>query len=356
MGLLYTRMKIFHFREKLESLSRQSDIILPPINIRIKPTNICNHNCSYCAYRAKGLQLGQDMDLEDYIPRDKMLEIVEDIAEMGVRAVTFSGGGDPFCYPYLLETVEQLVEKGVRFAALTNGARLSGKLADIFAGHATWLRISMDGWDGASYAAYRRCPDDEFSRVMTNISNFKKLGDSCQLGACIVVDKNNCGHIYDLIRSLYDAGLDSVKVAPCIVSNSGSENNLYHQPLFSVVKEQIANAMAEFNGAGFEIFDSFHTQLESFAKGYRWCPYLQISPVIGADQNVYSCHDKAYNQKDGLLGSIRDIRFKDFWHREKGGFFDIDPSKVCNHHCVVDPSNRQILEYLDADREHLEFV
>ncbi|NVN99426.1 MAG: radical SAM protein [Geobacteraceae bacterium] len=356
MGLLYTRMKIFHFREKLESLSMASDAVLPPVNVRIKPTNVCNHNCSYCAYRAENLQLGEDMDLQDFIPREKMLEMVDDIAAMGVKAITFSGGGDPFCYPYLLDTVEKLAGTGVKFAALTNGSLLDGRLADAFAKHATWLRISIDGWDDASYSAYRGCPDGEFSRVMKNIENFTKLDGSCYLGACIVVDRRNCGHIFELISKLHAAGVDSVKVAPCIVSNSATENNHYHEPIFSIVKEQTARAMTEFCGKGIEIFDSFHAQLESFEKNYHWCPYLQISPVIGADQNVYSCHDKAYNLTDGLLGSIRDKSFKAMWQADKSRFFKIDPSAVCNHHCVVDSSNRQILEYLDADAGHIDFV
>jgi MoaA/NifB/PqqE/SkfB family radical SAM enzyme len=349
-------MKIFHFREKLDSLRRESDLILPPLHVRIKPTNACNHNCWYCAYRAENLQLGQDMDLKDSIPREKIVEIVDDLAEMGVRAVTFSGGGDPFCYPYLLDAAERLTEKGVRFAALTNGSRMNGKLAELFANHATWLRISMDGWDDASYVAYRGCPTGEFKRILDNMEAFKKIGGSCYLGVCIVVDQRNHDHIFDMIATLKSIGVDSVKVAPCIVSNSGSENNRYHQPLFPIVKEQTARAIATFAGQGFEIFDSYHTQLESFVKGYHWCPSLQITPVIGADLRVYSCHDKAYNLSNGALGSIHDIRFKDFWLEGNEKFFQIDPSVDCNHHCVVDTSNCQILEYLDALPEHLDFV
>jgi len=71
MGLLYTRMKIFHFKEKLDSLSASSETILPPLNVRIKPTNACNHNCWYCAYRAENLQLGQDMNLQEFHPQGK---------------------------------------------------------------------------------------------------------------------------------------------------------------------------------------------------------------------------------------------------------------------------------------------
>ena len=63
---------------------------------------------------------------------------------------------------------------------------------------------------------------------------------------------------------------------------------------------------------GIEVYNSYHSQLEGFQKDYYWCPYIQILPIIGADQNVYACHDKAYNKDTGMLGSIKDKRFKDF--------------------------------------------
>ena len=66
----------------------------------------------------------------------------------------------------------------------------------------------------------------------------------------------------------------------------------------------------DFSKDAFEIFDSYHTQLESFAKPYEWCPYLQILPVIGADLNIYPCQDKAYNLEEGLVGSIKNKSFK----------------------------------------------
>ena len=42
------------------------------------------------------MQLGEDMDQKDLIPEDKMMEIVEDLVNMGVKTVTFSGGGELF--------------------------------------------------------------------------------------------------------------------------------------------------------------------------------------------------------------------------------------------------------------------
>lgn len=355
MGLLYTRMKIFHFREKLDSLPAGVDMIAAPLQVRIKPTNACNHNCWYCAYRAENLQLGEEMRLGDSIPRAKMLEILDDIIAMGVKSVTFSGGGDPFCYPHLLEAAQKLAESPVKFASLTNGSRLTGAVAELFARHATWLRISMDGWDDGSYTAYRGCPDGEFTKIVRNMAAFKKLSGPCFLGVCIVVDRQNSPHVYDLVKLLSNTGVDSVKVSPCIVSNSGKENNDYHLPIFDRTKEEIGRARADFSRPGFEIYDSYHSQLETFAKDYDWCPFLQVVPVIGADLNVYSCHDKAYNA-NGFLGSIRESGFRDFWFAGKDKFFRINPAQLCAHHCVANGNNRLVLDYLDADPVHLEFV
>lgn len=356
MGLLYTKMKVFHFKDKIESLPKDIDTIKPPIHIRIKPTNVCSHNCWYCAYKADNLQLGKDMIGKDFIPKEKMMEIIDDVAEMGVQAITFSGGGDPLCYPYILDAVRKLSRTSVSFALLTNGSLLQDEVAEIFAHNGTWLRVSIDGWDDESYARYRNVKVGEFTKIMKNIENFKKQDGKCYLGISLIVDRENAAHIHEIIGRVKNAGVDSVKVCPCIVSNEGRENNDYHKPIFDPVKEGIQKAMEAFSDQSFEISDSYHALDDKFDKSYEWCPYLQILPVIGADLNIYPCQDKAYNLEEGLIGSIKERRFRDFWFSCKEKFFRIDPSRVCNHHCVANEKNRLVQEYLRADKNHLGFV
>jgi len=355
-GLLYTKMKVFHFKDKIDSLSKDSGKIMPPIHIRMKPTNICNHHCHYCAYKADSLQLGKDMARRDFIPEDKMLEIMDDIVDMKVRAVTFSGGGEPLCYPYLLKTVKKLVEKDIKFSAITNAANLKGEIAKIFARHGMWLRISMDGWDDQSYQRYRGVPKGEFTKIIKNIKDFKDFGGKCYLGVSLVVDEYNALHVHEFIEKIKGVGVDSVKVSPCIVSNDGAKNDSYHEPFFSEVKKQLKKAIENFADSNFEIFDAYHGLNDEFMKKYTWCPYLQILIVIGADLNIYSCQDKAYNLQEGCIGSIKEQSFKDFWFSDKNKFFKINPAKDCRHRCVADGKNRLIFEYLDVDKEHLEFV
>ena len=94
--MYYSKMKILKHPRKLEALEDKR--VTEPIHVRIKPTNKCNHNCNYCSYQNSYGQLGKDMRVADEIPLDKMNEIINDCAEMGVKAITFSGGGEPLLY------------------------------------------------------------------------------------------------------------------------------------------------------------------------------------------------------------------------------------------------------------------
>jgi MoaA/NifB/PqqE/SkfB family radical SAM enzyme len=356
MANKYSNLKIFHYQEKLDSLVKEINTIKPPLHIRIKPTNVCNHNCWYCAYKSDNLQLGQDMVEKDFIPLDKMMEIIDDIKDMNVEAVTFSGGGEPFTYRYFLQTIQKLIEYKIPFASLTNGSKLKGEIAQLFAHNATWLRVSMDGWDDESYAKARDVKVGEFSKIIENMKNFSDLKGSCALGVSFIVDERNYIHTYEFIKLIKNTGASSIKISPCVISNYSYENDEYHKRLYDEVQNQIKKAQIECEDKSFEIYNSYHLFGTEMDKTYDWCPYMQILPVIGADLNIYPCQDKAYNLDNGLVGSIKNQSFKEFWLNDKEKFFKINPSCDCKNRCVADEKNKMILDYLDVDSKHLGFV
>ena len=344
----YSKLKILHHKGKMDSY--ESGEITPPIHIRIKPTNTCNHSCKYCSYQNSYGQLGKDMKVQDKIPRAKMDEIVNDCAEMGVKAITFSGGGEPLMYPGLINVLANCHNKGISTAILTNGVMLKDDLLMVAMNTCSWIRISMDGWSPESYTRYRGCDPEDFNTLMNNIEAAGKIESKCVLGVNIIVDKENAFHLYDIVKRVYDLGVKSIKISPCIVSNDGKKNNEVHFKIRSVVQTQLDRIADE----GIEVYDSYHHQLGSFKKDYGWCPYIQALPIIGADQNVYSCQDKAYNKDEGMIGSIKDKSLKEFWFDGKEKFYKINPSIDCNHHCMTDQTNKMLFEYLTVG--HPEFV
>jgi len=58
MAIYHSPLKFLYFKSHLAGLEQGQ--IVAPVHIRIKPTNQCNHNCWYCAYRADNLDLGDE--------------------------------------------------------------------------------------------------------------------------------------------------------------------------------------------------------------------------------------------------------------------------------------------------------
>jgi len=359
MAKLYTDLKILHFGSKLKDMLE--GILSAPIHIRLKPTNKCNHKCYYCCYRNENLYLSELFNVNKEIPWRKMKEIVDDLKQMGVRAVTLSGGGEPLCYSYIAETIDSLLNAGIKVAILTNGSLLKGEVAKVLGRGATWIRISMDAADSKMYARIRDISLKEFNIVCDNIYNFAKMKNkSSQLGINFIVTKENYKDVYRFLKLTKELGVDHVKVSESIVSTKREENKKYHSPFSNSVKKQIAKGLSNLADGNFTIidkFDDFAGNNNYYKKKYSWCPFIQCLTVIGADMNVYTCYDKAYTRK-GNLGSIKDKSFQELWfsNKTKEKLLHLNPSKDCNHHCTQYIKNIMLLEYLDVDRSHLEFV
>lgn len=358
----YTASKIFHFDSKLKELALKK--LTPPIHIRLKPTNRCNHRCHYCCYRNNALFLGELMNETDEIPADKMKQIIADIVGMGVKAVTFSGGGEPLLYSGFSQAVEELANGNVKTAVLTNGSLLKGRAAKVLGDNATWVRVSMDAANKDDYAAARSIKKDAFGEVCENIEQFAKIKRAgCELGINFIVTQKNHKEVFEFLKMMKELGADHVKISEAVVSVEQDKNLEYVAHFRESVKEQIAKGRDLLTEDRFVIIDKIlHRPGSSeggnnYEKGYSQCLFAQCLTVIGADLNVYTCQDKAYT-KSGLLGSIQDCSFSEFWSASltKEKLVNLNPKLICNHHCVAHEKNLALLDYLGTDPDHLEFV
>ena len=85
---------------------------------------------------------------------------------------------------------------------------------------------------------------------------------------------------------------------------------------------------------------------------YKW---EGVSPP-GSHKPNTAVAQAYYNKAEGQIGSIESRGFKDLWFSAKEDFFRVNPSLHCKHHCVANAKNRLILDYLEADEDHLAFV
>jgi len=347
---VYNTSKLGFHKEKIKALSKGD--ISAPIYVRVKPTNKCNHGCYYCSYAiGSDCPVSETINMADEIPRDKMLEILDDFKDMEVRAITFSGGGEPLIYPHIAEAMKKCLENGIDLSIITNGQELKGEKAEILK-DAKWVRISLDSIDSKKFAETRRRPESWFYDLEKNIINFAKMKDKgCELGINFVVQEKNAEEVYDAVKYFKGLGVNHIKITPVYMPNFLE----YHIKLRAKVEEQIKRAREEFEDENFSVYDTYKNDFELTGldeRNYLKCYIMQIIPVIGADSVVYFCHDKTYS-KNGTIGSIKDRSFKELWFSKEVAeiFKNFNPKKECRHHCTYDSRNiliGKLLRDIDA--------
>lgn len=359
MAIFYSNLKIFHFGSKIEDIAKGK--LSSPIHIRLKPTNRCNHRCSYCCYRTDKLYLSQCFREADEIPQGKMKEIISDFGRMGVRAVTFSGGGEPLGYPYFTQAVKGLAAHGIKIGVLTNGSLLQGKLAQLLGKQAEWVRISMDAASPQTYAAIRGVGNNSFNAVCKNIYQFSINRDKrCRMGIHFIVTMENYEEIYSFLKLMKKLGVGHVKLSEAVISTKREENRKYYRSILPLVKRQVTRGLTDLSDSHFTIidkFDYFKGDDISYNKRYVRCYFMQCMTVIGADLNIYSCQDKAYT-KSGRISSLKNKRFLEIWRSQeaRNRIFNLNPAEECLHHCTQHAKNTMLSNYLDICKEHAAFI
>ena len=349
----YSQLKIFYHKELLDRLENSDRC--NPLYIRIKPTNICNHNCYYCHYKNSYLTLDEYCP-NDMIPREKMLEIVSDMREMGVKAVTFSGGGEPLVYPYIEETMEEIIKAGIDLSIITNGSMLKGKKAELLA-KAKWVRISIDSINAGSYAQIRGIGEDALPELLKNIEAFAGIKDNtCELGINFVIGKENYMEIEQVAEIMKAIGVNHVKFAPLFSNDTEG----YHKDIKDNVIARLDELGKRLNDDQFKIIDLYTSDFENyevFKRTYSRCPIKEFVCIIAANSKVYYCHDKAY-LSNGCVCDLNSQSFAEGWNSEEvtKKFKKFDAMETCRQHCVYDSRNILINSYLDMDLNHVNFI
>jgi MoaA/NifB/PqqE/SkfB family radical SAM enzyme len=341
----YSNLKIAWFPDKLKSLLEEK--ISAPICVRIKPTNRCCHNCYFCVYNYGFSKMHEHVNRQDEIPVEIMMEILEDLAAIGVKAVTYSGGGEPLVHKNSETILQKTIDCKLDLSMLTNGQELEGKKAELMTG-AKWIRISMDYWNGMMFADTRKVAPKFFYKILNNIKKFAAVNKNCDLGVNYIITKKNYTTLFEAFDFITSLGVDNIRFSPLWVPDF----SLYHQNIKETVLSQL-NQIYRRTPKGISVYDTYKIAPEVTTRTYNRCYFLQIVPVIGADLNIYNCHNKAYDS-NGIIGSIKNRKFSDVWFSEEtlNYFKTFRPDLICNHQCANDIKNKHIHEILTCSEDN----
>lgn len=350
----YSNLKIFAHSDKLDAVRLGERPA--PIYIRLKPTNYCNHHCYYCSYADSELGLRDSVNKHDQIPWPKMQEIIADMHSMEVKAVTFSGGGEPLVYPYIVESMQGMLDAEIDLSIITNGQLLCGERARVL-GAAKWVRVSCDSADAKTYSEIRRLPETAFGEVCDNIKEFAKLKNrTCELGVNFVINHQNAGQVYQMAELVKYLGVNHIKFAARITKDLFT----YHAPFKDSVIEQLHRAKSKLEDKDFKIINKYEGDFETsmlFERKYHTCYINRLVTTIGADSKVYFCHDKAY-VSSGIVGDLSKQSFQELWFSNAVSerYKDFDAMEECRHHCVYDDRNLLLNALYGLDENHINFI
>lgn len=349
----YSGMKVFYHTDTMAELIKGNRTA--PVYVRIKPTNVCNQNCCYCAYANNKVFEDRKVNKRESIPWERLKQVLVDFSEMNVKAVTFSGGGEPLTYHSISQALELTNRLGIDYSMITNGQALEGDVIN-YLKHAKWVRVSFDSADKNTYESIRGIKT--YDRVAFNIENFaRKKEPTCILGINCVVSKQNAQEIYQICELVKKLGAENIKLSPVIVKENKSA---YHDLIKETVCEQIIQAKNQLEDSDFHIIDKYTDEIavdDNFQKSYHRCYIQEIFTVIAADSKVYRCHQRAYTLP-GEIGDLSLKSFKEIWYSPETikSSRDWDACEQCSFRCAFEERNILLNDFMSMDKNHINFI
>lgn len=345
---VYSSFKPAWHVERIQQLRRGEDIV--PTHIHFVIADLCNQDCHFCSYRmSTGFASERFPDEQGnrnprrFVPTAKALEILDDCAALGVKAIEFTGGGEPTVHPDHRQIIRHAQNLGLSTGLVTNGVLLRD---DPCFRDLTWLRLSLDASKPSTYERMRR--SKAWPKVMSNLYLAARLGKP-HVGVGFVVTRENWSEITGACLIAKSAGVKYIRLSAMFSTQEAH----YYEGLLDKIREERRRA-ALFSDDTFKVIDLFGDRIDDLDQGapdYAFCGKQQFVLYIGGDQQVYTCCTNAYTTH-GLIGDLREQRFADWLRSHRRYDFD---SRKC-HHCQFNESNRLVSFLLDPNPAHVDFV
>lgn len=337
-----------------------------PVTVELNLTNSCNHACPGCTF---SYLVNKDRSSLPFVMAG---HILSQLAEFGVKAITFSGGGEPLVYgpDRVLHLMRYARYLGLDVALITNGSLLRDpEFLDL----CTWTRVSLDAYDADTFQRFHGRSEGEFLKVVTNIQEMSSLllrsdKKRSDLGVGFLTDRQSIARCD--ITKMTNFCLESlphisyVQFRPMVTnmvddsSLTGGYKSFSEEEYHDIRREvELSRAIA---GDRLRVLWSEEKYAalseEGFGRNYKWCHAHFLQATIAADGKVYMCcHGQGLEK--WCLGDLRDGLFRDIWHSERANEVKarINPSSMCPPACRLHSQNRA-LEGIINPVEHGNFI
>jgi len=317
-------IRILQHGDLLARIEAGDALELPPMHVRIEPTEACNFRCGFCWWHGAGrtdqVRAAGDLDFtgKRHLDRDRLLRLIDELADLGTRAVSFTGAGDPLVFPGIGDVLARIHARDLALGVTSN---LAMKLDDALVAHlarARWLRWSVNGGSEAVYLATNRPrggnPSAAYSTACENVARIVRARrDSVRpaaFHASVILFAENESDVLAAARLARDLGLDGVSFRP----DTPFERQAEPLTVSPAVADAIALAARTLANPSFSVHHETTRQADVAKLGDPdlVCFYSNHTTYVAATGDVYPC---CYTRVDAryAIGNILDRPFADFW-------------------------------------------
>ncbi len=103
-----------------------------PWTVQIDLTNKCNNDClaCWCHSPLLGNKTMKPEIKKRFLSYETAIKMIDDLDELGVRDIYFTGGGEPFMHPRILDIMKHIKSKGIHLDMSTNFTLVNEKISD----------------------------------------------------------------------------------------------------------------------------------------------------------------------------------------------------------------------------------
>lgn len=327
--------KLLRYPDRLAAW--REDKPFAPIGVEIDLTNRCNLGCGFCHFgytHSRGpLSKQQHAEFEtmgDEMDSLLLPKILNELADAGVKSVTFSGGGEPTLYPQFRGAVEIARHLGLRLGLYTNGTRIDEQMAAFIKKHFAWVVVSLDAVNTKEYQQRKQV--DAFAKACAGIEALSQAEGSCRIGVSYLLDHENFQETWRMVDLSQRLGADYAEFRPMVHFDLDAPDVPTQDTSwisFALPHLQELNARDDVHVA----LDKFE-RLFQWQRGYKTCYGSQFTGVITPNGKMWTCVNRR-GFPDSCIGDLTTESFKDVWARVKP--FEVDSK--CRVLCRADALN-----------------
>lgn len=355
-------LKLLRHADRVEADLRGEPVA--PISVEIDLSNTCNHDCPWCSFGTSESH-GYRQQHWTQLPTDRVLRLLNELSEAGVKSVTFTGGGEPLVHRAASAIFEAAGGEGLAWGVVTNGWLMRGAVVESLARGATFVRISLDAGSAETHQVTHRVSKPQYHHILAQMAHLREKASAATreapltIGAGFCVQSANYREIYQAARDVKEAGGDYLEVRPVFPTEwrgDGFGRSLTDEEV-ELAQVEIRHAQNHLDGDGFRVIGMVERfeKLLAPGKDYARCHIGPLMTVIGAEGSIWHCCVQR-GQEAFRVGSITEGPFLDQWmtERHRRVLADIDVSRCPR--CRYDGYNRIIEQAFLRDGMHKDFL